>query len=90
MSVKIRVSSLLRRFTDGQEVVEVTGHSAAECLHNLEVQFPNIRQWLYDKQGNLLPQVQFFVNGERVLVDELNSPLEDDDEILILLAIGGG
>jgi molybdopterin synthase sulfur carrier subunit len=89
MSVKVRVSSLLRKFTDGQEVVEVTGHSATECLHNLEVQFPRIRQWLYDKQGNLLPQVQFYVNGERILVDELNNPL-DDAELLILLAIGGG
>jgi molybdopterin synthase sulfur carrier subunit len=89
MSVKVRVSSLLRKFTDGQEVVEVTGHSATECLHNLGVQFPRIRQWLYDKQGNLLPYVQFYVNGERILVDELNNPL-DDDELLILLAIGGG
>jgi molybdopterin synthase sulfur carrier subunit len=90
MSVKIRVSSLLRKFTNGQEVVEVTGHSAAECLHNLELQFPDIRQWLYDKQGNLLPQLQFYVNGERILVDELAKPLEDNAEILILLAIGGG
>ena len=70
MSVKVRVSSLLRKFTDGREVVEVTGHSAAKCLHNLEV--------------------QFYVNGERILVDELNSPLEDNDDLLILLAIGGG
>lgn len=90
MSVKVRVSSLLRKFTNGQEVVEVAGHSATECLHNLEVQFPGIRQWLYDKQGNLLPQVQFYVNGERILVDELTNPLEDNDELLILLAIGGG
>ena len=90
MSIKIRVSSLLRKFTNGQEVVEVTGPSAAECLHNLELQFPDIRQWLYDKKGNLLPQLQFYVNGERILVDELSKPLEDNDELLILLAIGGG
>jgi molybdopterin converting factor small subunit len=90
MGVKVRVSSLLRKFTNWQEVVEVAGHSATECLHNLEVQFPDIRQWLYDKQGNLLPQVQFYVNGERILVDELANPLEDDDDLLILLAIGGG
>jgi len=38
----------------------------------------------------LLPQVQFYVNGERILVDELANPLEDDDDLLILLAIGGG
>jgi len=90
MSVKIRVSSLLRKFTNWQEVVEVAGHNALECLHNLEVQCPDIRQWLYDKQGKLLPQVQFYVNGERVYADELANPVKDGDEVFILLAIGGG
>jgi len=57
MSVGIVVSSLLRKFTNGQELVEVRGQSAIECLHNLEVRLPSTRQWLYDKQGDLLPQV---------------------------------
>jgi len=38
----------------------------------------------------LLPQPQFYLNGERILVDELANPLEDNDKLLILLAIGGG
>lgn len=90
MSVKVRVSSLLRKFTNWQELVEVTGYSPVECLHNLEAQFPSIRRWLHDKQGQLRPQVQFFVNGERIYADELTNPLNDGDELFILLAIGGG
>ena len=90
MSVGIVVSSLLRKFTNGQELVEVRGQSAIECLHNLEVRLPSTRQWLYDKQGDLLPQVQFYVNGEGAYADELTKALEDGNELLVLLAIGGG
>jgi len=90
MSVKVRVSSLLRKFTNGQELVEVPGNSPLECLHNLESQFPKIRKWLYDKQGELRPQVWFFINGERIYADELTRQLNDGDELFILLAVGGG
>lgn len=53
-------------------------------------QFPKIKKWLYDKQGELRPQVWFLVNGERIYADELNKQLNDSDELYILLAVGGG
>jgi len=61
-----------------------------ECLQALQSRFPKIRQWLFDKQGSLRPQVQLFVNGQKIYADELNKPLKDEDELLILFAIGGG
>ncbi|MCK4964066.1 MAG: hypothetical protein KAS54_03215 [Dehalococcoidia bacterium] len=90
MSVKVRISSLLRKYANGQELLEVTGYSPVECLHNLVVQFPDIRRWVYDKQGELRPQVWFFTNGERISADELTNRLKDGDELFILLALGGG
>jgi len=90
VSVKVKISSLLRQLTNGQEVVEVTAYSAIECLDNLVVQFPGIRRWLYNKQGQLFPFVHVFVNGETVSTDELTNPLKDGDELLLLIAIGGG
>ena len=90
MSVTVKVPSLLRKYTNGQELLEMPGYSPMECLHNLVVQFPRIRKWLYDKQGELRPQVWFFVNGERINADELNNPLNDSDELFIFLALGGG
>ena len=90
MSVKVRISSLLRKYANGQELLEVTGYSPVECLHNLVVQFPDIRRWVYDKQGELRPQVWFFTNGERISADELTNRLKDGDGLFILLALGGG
>ena len=90
MAVKMKVSSMLRKYTNWQECVEVTGNNPLECLHDLEAQFPAIRRLLYDKQGELRPQFWFFVNRQKIQHDELNHPLKDGDEILILLAISGG
>jgi molybdopterin converting factor small subunit len=90
MGVTIKVSSLFRRFTNGQEFVEVTGNSPMECLHELEARFPKIKRWLYDKQGNLRPQVWFFVNGQKISADEMTKPLKNGDELFFLLAISGG
>jgi len=90
MSVKVKVSSLLRKSTNGQELVEVTGNTPLECLHSLQSKFPKMKKWLYDKKGELRPQVWFFVNGQRIYADELTNPLNDGDELFVLLAIGGG
>lgn len=90
MAVRMKVSSILRKYTNRQECVEVKGSTILECLHDLEAQFPVIKRMLYDKQGALRPQFWFFVNGQKIRHDELNHSLKDGDEILILLAISGG
>jgi len=91
MKVRVRVSLLLRKYTDGREVIEVGGSTPLECLRALEARFPAIKRRLYDKWGDLLPQLQLFINGERVLPGELNNfPLQDGDELLVLVAVGGG
>ena len=86
----MKLSLLLRKFTDGQEVVEVSGNTALGCVRSLEAQHPGIGEWLYDKKGELRSQTWLFVNGERIYGDELSNPLEEGDELFILLAIVGG
>ncbi len=90
MSRTIKLAPLLRKSTDGQEFVQVHASTAMECLGELERRFPDVRRWLYDKQGDLRPEVIFFINEERVFSESLNKPLQDSDEIYLMLAIAGG
>ena len=90
MTVRVKLTLLLSKRANGQELLEVAGYSPIECAHNLVVQFPDIRRWVYDKQGELRPQVWFFANRERISADELTNPLKDGDELFIFLALGGG
>ena len=90
MSVKVKIPSILRKYANRQELLDVTGYSAIECVHNLVLQFPEMKRWLYDKEGELRPQVVFFVNGQGIHADGLTNPLNDGDEVSIFFAIGGG
>jgi len=90
MSIQVKVSLIMRQFTDDQEYVDVTGRSPIECISKFVEKFPDSKRWLYTEDGELQPQVWLFVNGQEVRADELHNPLNDGDELFILLAIGGG
>lgn len=90
MSIKVRIPPFLREFTAGREVVETIGQNVGECLDNLEVQFPGIKQQLYDERGQLLDYFEIYVNSESSYPEELSKPVRDDDEISIILLVAGG
>lgn len=86
-NVKVKLPLLLRKFAGGQEVVEVAGYDITECLGNLTAQFPDLRKWLFTKQGEVATYVRLFINRRQACVD---AELKDGDELLILLAAVGG
>jgi molybdopterin converting factor small subunit len=93
MKVKVKLSNLLRQFSQLQgepEVFEVTGSNPLECLRVMVERYPSMRKWVYDKDGRLLGLMQFFVNGEKLLLSEYSKTLKDGDELYIFFATGGG
>lgn len=90
MAVKVRLSSVFTSASGGHDVIEMPAKSPIECLQDLQWRFPESKRWFFDRQGKLLRHLWFFVNGRRVFVDDLNTPLNDGDELIIVLAIGGG
>lgn len=87
MRVTVRLQSLLSQFADGQDVVEITAENNIDCLNKLTAQFPGLRRWLFNKQGEVAAYVRLFINRQQASVD---AELKDGDELLILLAAGGG
>ena len=91
MSVKVKIAEPLRQLINCQEeAVEVDGYNIRECLDKLAVQFLDLKRWLYNEKGELLPYVHIYVNGERNPDDELTRQIKDGDELLILLTVTGG
>ena len=90
MNVKINISPTLYHFTNGLEVVQVDGSTVGQCLEELVVKFPGIKQGLFDKHGKLLSYVDVYVNGESAYPEELARPVGEGDEIHIVLMPGGG
>lgn len=90
MAVSIILPGMLRVLANGQERVRVTGNTTLKCLEDLESRFPVVKEWIRDGNGEFLSYIQFFLNGKRVYGDDLSLPLENGDEIAIIVAMGGG
>jgi molybdopterin converting factor small subunit len=93
MIIRVKLSYLLRQFSELQgepEVFEVTASNALDCLRVMVERYPKMRKWVYDKDGKLLGLMQFFVNGHKLLLSEYSNPLKDGDELYIFFATGGG
>jgi len=90
MSIKINVSSTLRRYTNNQKVVEVDGDTVGESLKHLGEQFPDFEKRLFDKSGDLSETILIYLNGKSTYPERLAKPVKDGDELHIAFLIGGG
>ena len=90
MPVRVRLSNLLRQATDWKEIVEVDAQTPEDCIDAVVTRFPDVRKWIYDKNGEMWDRLQLSLNGKRIGRDELDTPIRDGDEMHVLLNIGGG
>ena len=88
--MKINIPSYMKASTDNKRVVEVDGSTVGECLNRLVEQFPQIKKQLFSKEANLFENIIISINGESAYPEQLAKPVKDDDELKIVLLIGGG
>jgi molybdopterin converting factor small subunit len=86
MSVKVLIPSLLYKYADNQESVEVDGTTVNDCIDALKNRYPELERWLY-RSGKVATYVHIGVNKKRASVEDR---VADGDEIKIMLATGGG
>ena len=90
MSVKIDIHPFLLHLTNDQAVVEVNGSTVGQCLEELVSRFPELKEWLFGKDGNLNSLVEIYVNLESSFPEELAKTVKDGDELHIVIIIAGG
>ena len=91
MSVKVRIPSPLRSYTDGADVVETTGASVGEVLNALKAKAAGIETRLFKGEGQLNRFVNIYLNDEDIrFLKNLDTPVKEGDEISIVPAIAGG
>jgi len=90
MSVLVRIPTPLRRFVDGNSVLEAQGQTVSQVLGYLSQRYPGVVQRLYDG-GSLRPFINIYLNNEdiRFLQGE-GTAVKDGDVISIVPAIAGG
>ncbi|MCG5055701.1 MAG: MoaD/ThiS family protein [Myxococcales bacterium] len=87
----VRIPTPLRKLTNGLEEVQAGGANIGEVLSNLETQYPGIKERICDDQGKVRRFVNIFANDEDIrFMQNLETPVNDADEISIVPAIAGG
>lgn len=72
--------------------VEFIGETINDLIDHLVAKYgKKVEQTLYDEEGKLDPLVQVLHNGETwINNDELNTVLQEGDEIVLMMMLAGG
>lgn len=91
MAVTVRIPSVLRNLTAGQETIALDAGSVDQALAALEAAHPGVRARLCDDAGKLRKFVNVFVGEEDIrFLDGQATALQDGDVVDIVPAIAGG
>jgi len=91
MSVRVRVPTPLRKFTQGMDEVSAEGTNVRTLVEDLEKKFPGIKDRICDESGKIRRFVNVYVNGDDIrFLQNLETSLKDGDNISIVPAIAGG
>jgi sulfur-carrier protein len=91
MSIRIRIPTPLRRFTDNKDIVDVQAATVRAAIDALEAQHPGIKDRLCDERGALRRFVNVYYRDEDIrFLDNIDTKLDDGSELSIVPAIAGG
>ena len=91
MSVRVRVPTPLRKFTQGVDEVNVQGANVKSVVEDLEKKYPGIKERICDESGKIRRFVNVYVNGDDIrFLQNLETSIKEGDNISIVPAIAGG
>ena len=91
MSVIVRIPGPLRKITDGADKVDVTADNLKGLIHELDKQYPGIKDRILDENEDLRYFVNLYLNNEDVrFLDGLSTSVKSGDEVSRVPAVAGG
>jgi molybdopterin converting factor small subunit len=90
MSVNIEIPSVFGRYSHNKLNFRVEAKTVGEALRHLGEQSPGLKKLLLDKEGNVMPGYDIFVNGESAYPETMTKPVKDGDKLNIVMLIYGG
>lgn len=85
---QLYIPTPLRKYTNGQRVVQAPGATLREMLDAVERDAPGFKFRIVNEQGNLREHIQLFINQS--VAPNLDATIQPNDEVRIILAISGG
>lgn len=90
MSVSVHIPTPMRQHTEGQAVVEASGSTVQALLDNLGAKYPALAGRIFEN-GQVRRFINLYLNDEDIrYLENLETPVQDGDELSILPAVAGG
>ena len=87
----LKIPAPLRPYADGEGSVNLPGETVADVLSALIERHPSLKKHLFNDEEKLRPFVNIFLGEENINQHNgLNTPLNEDDTLLIIPSIAGG
>ena len=91
MPVAIHIPTPLRPFTNKLDVVQASGATVGEVLHDLITQHAGLKQHLYAADGKLRSFVNVYVGDEDIrYLQKDQTPVADGQTVSIIPSVAGG
>jgi len=88
---QIIIPTPLRKYSDNQGTVNVSGGNVAEAIQQLTTDYPSLKQHLLDNEGKLRKFVRVYLGDEDIkTLDNEQTAVQEDTVISIIPAIAGG
>jgi sulfur-carrier protein len=85
--MKVLIPSALQSYTRRSRV-DATGATLGAVLADLDRRHPGLRFRMVDEQDRLRPHMRVFVDGRAI--HELDHPLDETQDLAIVMALSGG
>ena len=87
----LRIPTPLRSYTNEQSEITVSGGTVAEAVGNLTDKFPALKPHLFKDDGDLRAFVNLFKGEDNINeLQGLQTPLGEEDRLMIIPSIAGG
>jgi molybdopterin synthase sulfur carrier subunit len=90
VSITVRIPATLRPYTEGRQVIEGTGATFHDLLHDLDNRYPGLRNRVLTRNGALHPFVRLRINNDARSLREPRTELTDGDAVTLQPAVDGG
>jgi molybdopterin converting factor small subunit len=91
MSITVKIPTQLRDLAGGAAQVQVEGGTVAEALESMFAVHGELRDRLYQENGDLRRFINVYIGGEDIrFLDGLQTAVPAGGELTILPAVAGG
>jgi sulfur-carrier protein len=87
----LKLGTLMRYYVDNRPEVPVRGPTVLAALQDAIRQYPALNFHVFDSAGKLRRHINVFINGQTIRdLQGLDTPLAEDDQIVLMASISGG